>query len=383
MKRLHFIAIILLGLSHSAPQAQLMLSGNENKIDLVSGTPRVIPNAPTDTLTILDFSEFPPRVEHLPDLPNTVIGPPSNIAITPDGSLALIANSLKLDAASETGFVPETYVHILDLKATPPKLVGRVEAGLQPSGLSITPDGILALVANRAGGTVSVLRIDGRNVTLDHTVEVCLPEESASDVAIGPDGKRALVSIQKGGYLRELAIDGTRVSATQRKISVYGQPYRVVITADNEAALTAGAGFGNGHDMDALSVVDLQSEPIKTVDHIAIGSGPESLEVSPDGRMVAAVLMNGSNLAPDDPALTSAGGLVILSRRGTRLQIEQRLETARIPEGVAFTSDGRYLVVQEHPTKQLWIYRVRGKKVRDTGRRIDVPGMPSSLRAGP
>jgi DNA-binding beta-propeller fold protein YncE len=383
MKSVQVIATFLLSGLLLPAHAQIMLSGNENKIDLASGTMRVLPAAPPDTLTILDFSEFPPEVGHLKDLPNTVIGPPSNIAITPDGSLALIANSIKLDASSETGYSPESYVHILDLKTKPPRVIGEVQTGRQPSGMSITPNGRLAIVANRADGTVSVLRIDGQNVSLIQTVEVSLPEESASDVAISPDGKLALVSVQKGSHLRVLQIDGEKVTATARKISVYGQPYRVVITPDTEVALTAGAGFGNGQDMDALSVVDLQSDPIRTVDHIAIGSGPESVEVSPDGKLVAAVLMNGSNLAPDDPALTQAGGLVILSRKGTRLKVEQRLETGRIPEGVAFTSDGRYLVVQENPTSQLWIYRVRDKTVRDSGVRIEVPGMPSSLRAAP
>ena len=50
-----------------------------------------------DSISILDFATFPPTVRHLDNIANTVIGPPSNIAITPDKSLALIANSVKLD----------------------------------------------------------------------------------------------------------------------------------------------------------------------------------------------------------------------------------------------------------------------------------------------
>jgi hypothetical protein len=57
------------------------------------------------------------------------------------------------------------------------------------------------------------------------------------------------------------------------------------------------------------------------------------------------------------------------------------LTVGRIPEGVAFTSDGRNLVVQCHPDRELWVLAVQGKKLKDTGRRIAVPGMPSSLRA--
>ena len=75
---------------------QLVLSGNEAKIDLASGTAVVLPDAPPDSLSILDFSTFPPKVTHLDNVQNSVIGPPSNIAITPDERLALVASSTVL-----------------------------------------------------------------------------------------------------------------------------------------------------------------------------------------------------------------------------------------------------------------------------------------------
>ena len=60
-----------------------------------------------------------------------------------------------------------------------------------------------------------------------------------SDVAISPDGKTALVSIQNKSVLVELKIDGKNVSVTGRKFSVYGKPYRVLITPDGDLAITA------------------------------------------------------------------------------------------------------------------------------------------------
>ncbi len=113
-----------------------MISGNENKVDLTGGGQRVIANAEPDSLTFLDFSKFPPTVTNVMNVPNTVIGPPSNIAISPDGKIALVANSIKLDSTSATGYVPESYVHIVDLTSTPPKVVGKVQTDPQPSGLS-------------------------------------------------------------------------------------------------------------------------------------------------------------------------------------------------------------------------------------------------------
>lgn len=374
---------ILLGGGILAVAGPIVISGNETKLDLTSGAAqRIVPDGP-DSLSFLDFAHFPPTVTHVMDVPNTVIGPPSNIAITPDGTLALVANSLRMDPGSATNWFPESQIHLVDLESSPPQVIGRVTAGAQPSGMSITRDGRVALVANRAGGTISVLAIRGKQVESRHEVKVCEPAESVSDVAVSPDGKRVLASVQKGGYLAVLDLEGETLKLTNRKLSVYGQPYRVVITPDGSLGLTAGAGVGNGIDRDALSVVDLEAKPMRTTDYVMLGAIPESFEISPDGKLVAAVLMDGSNLAASHPDHTKAGRLVILERRGRTYRWRSEHAIGRIPEGVAFTSDGRHLVVQCHPDRELRLFSVRGTRVQDTGHRVSVPGFPSSLRASP
>jgi DNA-binding beta-propeller fold protein YncE len=366
--------------------AQIILSGNENKIDLDSGTAVMVPHAAPDSISVLDFSQFPPKVEHLMDIPNSVIGPPSNIAITPDGQRALISNSLRANPDDASQWVPEHFVHVLDLTGTKPRLLGQVTTEDQPSGISITPDGTLALVANRATGSITVLKLDSTHEDTEAVrwlanVQVCEPALSLSDVAIAPDGVTVLASVQKGGYLAELKIKATGLEPTGRHYSVYGQPYRVVITPDGQYGVTAGAGQGDPLDPDALTIIDLQASPPVVVDHVTMDPVTESLEVSPSGRLIAAVCMSGSNLAMDDPNRSEKGSLVILKRTRQGYAVSQKLPTGRIPEGVAFTSDGKYLAVQCHPSREIWVYRVRGHKVRDTGHRIKMPGFPSSMRA--
>ena len=73
---------------------------------------------------------------------------------------------------------------------------------------------------------------------------MCEPEDSLSDIAISPDGSTLLASVQKGGYLAELRLEGNQVTLTGRRYSVYGQPYRVVISPDGRFGITAGAGSG-------------------------------------------------------------------------------------------------------------------------------------------
>lgn len=371
------LAVFLAG--SLAVRGQWMVSGNENKVDLITGAPRVLPKTSTpDSISILDFSKFPPTVRHVEGIANTVIGPPSNIAILP-GDLAFIADSIKLDPNNATNWLPNSSIHVVDLKTG--RRVDTLQAELQPSGMSISKDGRLALVANRASGSISVFGIQQRSFKNLGSVKICAPLDNISDVAISPDGRMALASVQKAGYLALLEIAGDRVTFTGRKISAYGQPYRCVITPDGELGLTAGLGYGNAVDKDALTIIDLKSTPPRTIGYVPLGAVPESIEISPNGRILAAVAMDGSNLPPGDPNHTEMGTLLILERRGRTFVETQRLDAGRIPEGVAFTPDGKYLVVQAHPDRELRVFKVQGTKVRDTGHRIAVPGMPSSLRA--
>ena len=374
-----FLALI----SHAAPPAWV-LSGNEAKLDLATGVTRVLPNAGPDSLTLLDFHTQPPKVTHLTNVANTVLGPPSNIAFTPDGQTALIADSIQLDPANPGKWIPRQRIHLLDLSRTPPRLVGEVQADLQPSGLSVSTDGTFALVANRAGGSVTRLNISGppgsRSVVPATTVHFTVGTNEVSDVAISPDNRWALASVREAGHLRVLDCAGGGLMASDRKISCYGRPYRVVFTPDGKFVLTAGQGAGNGTDIDALTVIRRRGDEFLTEDFVPLGSGPESIEVSPDGRLVAAVVMNGSNLAPGAKGYRDHGQLVILARRGDTFVRSQTIPVGRIPEGVAFSPDGRTVVVQCHPDRELRLYPVRRGRVGTRFDRIAVPGFPSSLR---
>ena len=56
--------------------------------------------------------------------------------------------------------------------ANPPTLIDTVTVGKQPSGMSINRAGTLALIANRADNSISVLRIAGKKVELIDTVAI-------------------------------------------------------------------------------------------------------------------------------------------------------------------------------------------------------------------
>jgi len=382
LKSLRAWSVVCFWMAAGMSQAQVFVSGNENKIDLTTGKPRWIQGAAPDSLSVIDFQQFPPRVRHLRDIGNTVIGPPSNILVTRDGKRAVLANSIRGDAQAQPDpWAPHDEVYLVDLTTSPMKVLSTARLEAQPSGMSWSNDESWLLVACRAAGKVQRVTLQGDTLIAGMSVEVGRPEDAVSDVAITPDGGTAIASVHKAGHLRRVDIRGDQLVASDEKASTYGQPYRVVVTPDGELALTAGPGFANnGLDRDALTIVDLTVRPMRTLEFIAVGSGPESLEISPDGRWLAVVLMAGSNYPAEDPRHSETAELVLLRREGKSFRIHQRLPIGRIPEGVAFTPDTRYLLVQCHPDRQVWVFRMDDSGASDSGYRVDVPGMPSSLR---
>lgn len=141
--------------------------------------------------------------------------------------------------------VPDNRLFVIDLAATPPKLIDTLAIGRQPSGLSINRAGTLALVANRADNSVSVLRIADRKVTLIDTVAM---GESVSHVRSTPDGRRALASKFPNHKVAMLEIEGEKVTYNKLDFAAGPWPYNVDVTPDGKLALTADNGNSGASD---------------------------------------------------------------------------------------------------------------------------------------
>src|SRR5215216_6174915 len=191
MNKKRFIGIAIAGAAlaiwASSVGAQVIVSGNDTKVWWDAG--KVIQRAPgKDTISIIDISdrENPKIVTNL-ELQNSIFGPPTNLAVHPSGEIALVANSMTQTKDGENWkAVPDNKVYIIDLKASPPRQIGTIEVGKQPSGLDISKQGDLALVTNRADNSISVLAISGKDVKVIDTVAM---GDSVAHVAISPDGK--------------------------------------------------------------------------------------------------------------------------------------------------------------------------------------------------
>src|SRR5476651_958579 len=191
--RLAGAALLALAQGATAANAQTMIVGNDEKVQWDEAGKLTILPPGKDTIAIYGLSSNPaaPRQIGSLQLENSVVGPPTNLAVTPNGDLALVANSVTA-VAEGAGWktVPDNRIYVIDLKsASAPKLIATIEGGRQPSGMAISRKGDLALVTNRAYNTISVLAINGRGVNLVDSIAM---GDSVAAVAIAPDGKRAL-----------------------------------------------------------------------------------------------------------------------------------------------------------------------------------------------
>lgn len=372
-----------LALTSAVRAAPFMIVGDDEKPGTdAQGKPVVNPTG-SDAVLIVDLAnpEDPKIVVSLP-LENSIVGPPTNLAISPDGALALVADSMTV--AEDNGvrkMVPTDKLFVIDMKANPPKLVDTLTLGKQPSGLSFSPKGDMALVANRADGSISVLKIAGTKVTQTGTIPI---SPGVSHVVFTPDGKHALALKSPDNKLAVLDVDGDKVTYNKLDLPTYGFPYNVVVSPDSKLAITADNGGGGSSDgnMDAVSVVDLEGDHPHVIAHITVEDAPEGLAMSPDGKYAVVVNVNGSNM-PQAWFHHKTGSVTVLGIDGKTVTPIKTVQVGTFPEAVMITPDAHYIYVGNFADKDFSILKVNGTDVTDTGKRFKVPGHPASGRMGP
>jgi DNA-binding beta-propeller fold protein YncE len=360
--------------------AQVAVSANDGKAALVNGATAVAPAPLPDTVTVIDLSTSPPRIAGEVRAPVSVVGPPQSVAIAPDRSIALVTSALKLDSTDTTRTVPDDVVTVVNLRASPPAVLTTLHAGRQPSGVSINAAGTLALVANRADGTISAFTITGMTVAAAGTIDLGAKDSGPSHVVFTPDGRRALVSRNNDSLISLLAIDGTSVSYTKQDVVAGVKPYGIEVTPDGRAAVVANIGAGMTGGVDTLSVIDLTATPPRAVDHLTVGSIPEGIAISPDGRFVAVTVMNGSNAVKTSPLYREYGLLKILRLDGSSLRPLTEARIGQWCQGVAWHPDGRSLLVQCMIERAIRTLRFDGARLTP-GPSIALNGGPAGLRA--
>ncbi len=374
------LLVALPWLAATFAHAQIAVIALENKVVLVNGVATPVANPKPDGAALLDLSTTPPKLIAQIELPSaTVLGPPTTVAVTPDESMAIVSSGQRADTADKMKLVDNNFVTLIDLKATPAKVLGTVITGAQPTGIAINPAGTLALVANRGEGTVSVLKIAGKQVSKIGSVSLGKADSGTSGIVFTPDGKTALVTRDGDSFISVLMIDGDTVTVDKREVSAGTRPYGITMSPHGRWAAVANIGRGAG-DIDTVSIIDMNRGQFRNVDTFAVGQTPEGIMASSDGEHLAVVMMNGSNKATTHPYYSDNGVLQLWRiGRGLRAMKVAEAPIGHWSQGALFSNDGKQIVVMNMVENELQVFGFDGAKLTETAR-IKVNGGPAAGR---
>jgi YVTN family beta-propeller protein len=265
----------------------------------------------------------------------TLSGMPWDVVLSPDATRAYVSVS-QLDRVAVVDVARRT-------------VIGTIPTGRRPRALAITPDGSTVVAANMTAGSVSFLDAVG----MRQTAQGPTPAVNLRGVAVYPNGRRAFAVGQRAQNERptETAIgiwsnqafqvvpNGGRNGALNLWLDFMGED-----VADPEAVVFDGAlkwafiTCGGGH---SLNVVPLDGGG-DTRTLRAIGTRPQGLSFTPDGKELWVANLLGNDLAVVDPQSLKVVRRVSLGRtmrKDPHLLGRFLFSTATIVKGGQFSCD--------------------------------------------
>jgi DNA-binding beta-propeller fold protein YncE len=379
MKRTLLLAAVATLIPISA-SAQIAVSANDGK-QLRPG--EAATTRTPDTVATIDLRSYPPKAIGAVQVPASMIGPPTSVAVARDGGFALVTASQRLNAAGELEL--NDTLSVIDLRdPKAPRLLQTIQAGPGASGVTINRAGTLALVASTGDDSISIFSIAGKHLTAEGKVQ--LPAKSRpTDVDFAPSGKAALAVAQNAGQLIGLSVAGKAVTI-DGSVNVGVQPYGVAYSPDGRFAYNtnlggrvqpAGAPKTTGPRIGTITAVDLKTKAVTTID---VGLTPEHLTLSPDGKYMAAVIANGSAATPGSPGYSEFGLLKLFKVDGMSLTPIAEAHSGGWCQGAIFSSDARRVLLQCGMPRDIEVYRFDGKSlVRDEAATLKFDSRPGAI----
>lgn len=361
------VSVLALGFCLVGAQAQIAVSGNDGKQMHKDDNP---PGARPDTISVIDLNHYPPSVLATIKGPASMIGPPDSVAVAPDSSFAIVTDSQKIDPDDPTKLLPNDICSVVDLRnPRHPRIIQTFQAGLGASGVSINKAGTLALIASTQDDTISAYSIHHKKVSPIGKVRL-EPKAGPTDVIIAPDGKEALAIERGGSKLEILSISGTTVTDTGKSIYTGKGPYGAVITPDgryeintNQSGIAPPGDAGKGErPTGAVTVVDLASNQL--LSSTPVGTGPEHVTLSGDGKFLEVTVGNRAPTLSTDPQFNSVHGLMRIYRvdNGTLTPVATT-DTGHWCQGATWSDDDHTILVQCATEREIEVYKFDGNTV--------------------
>lgn len=343
-----------------------------------------------DTMTVITLPIQEP-VTPFAQIPvsNSVIGPPNSLAVTRDGRTAFVVETRgpAPEGATSVRELPRgKKLYLIDL-SDPLKPfvrdtveVGNDESNSEPLSVDVSPAGDVVAVARKAAGEqiVMVTVKDGKYADAVAWTLQGIDDSSAAPSAIvwrpgSAGGRHFAVTLpdrdQVVFYEFRRHENGDMGLATWGPpVSVGRYPVSGAFTPDGRYFITTEAqwgkdveGFNVGAPDGSVSVIRLsdvpteepaaEGQPVRPVIHQVVGSAPvgtspQGIAVSPDGKLVATANLRRSFLPESDPRLTRGGSVSLLSLDPGTGKLTPAGEYAMdaMPVGLSFDSKGEFLV---------------------------------------
>ncbi len=253
--------------------------GNQPVAEAVSpdgGTLYVL-NLSTDNLTPVDTLSSPPQSETAIPLPSGY--QPQALAITPDGSDAYV-----IATAANTGGSVAPVLWEVGLVGSGRGTIARsitLPSASSPYGIALTPDGTEALITNYTGGSVIPVNLSKGLVGTQIPVGVAAAS-GPMGIAVSPNGADAFVANNQDGSLSTINLATNKVTSVPLETDY--APVSVAVSPDGSTVWVSEAvpngGTGTGFAVPVATASLTPGSPI------GIEQNPAGIAISPNGATV-------------------------------------------------------------------------------------------------
>ena len=286
---------------------------------------------------------------------------PHEIAVSPDGTIAVISNYGRRDApgssltvvdlasdsvvstvdlgrhtrphglawldASRLAVTTEGSAHLLVVDPAKAAILAEIETAQEISHMvAVTPDGRRAFVANIGSGTVTAIDLETSTKLADIATG-----DGAEGITVSPDGAEVWVTNRAADTL---SIIDPRTLEIRQSVDCASFPIRIALTADGGHALVSVARTGEVVLFDARTrtetaraKLDLSALPESTTrlfgDQFGDSPVPVGLVIAPDGETAWVAATQADVVVVIDPATLAVKGII---------------QAGKEPDGMAYSS---------------------------------------------
>lgn len=331
-----------------------------------------------DTLSVirLDGRDTDYRAVEVP-VSNSVTGPPSSLAITPDGRYAVVIETLGARRSPATTRLSQLgagrFVTLVDLgQPDKPRIVQRVEGFEAPLAVAIDPTGTLVAITYRAKSgapPIALYKLAAGRLSAAFTPALAgwIPGATIIAAAFHPrEPVLALVDVSNAqlSFVRFATTANGDISLSRwgNALTVEKDPYLVRFTPDARHVLVngsyasadfnlefSGAPRGSVDSYRVAASIDADNQPQhRFVDRAQTGVIPEGMDVSPDGRFVITANLERSTPRPGDADMTRYASMSLIRldpQTGRLRRVGDYTFDGALPEMAVFDNSSRFVAV--------------------------------------